>query len=234
MDILIIYVMAGESIVNIDPIKAKADNLDHAVYVQVKNLILNHAFDPKTPIVQSQLSDMLQVSRTPLRKAMAQLESEGLLIRTPRGWYVQEITPHYKVSIFEIRAVLEGLAAKLAAPKIDSAQIAFMRAMFTEAFEAFKLHQNREPYYQADVKFHTQIVQIANDPVLTRTLDTYSIIATSVSQGLYRDPQETFFEHLKLVEALEQRDPELAEELMRDHVRKAIPVILSGRIHVPL
>ncbi|MBO9605029.1 MAG: GntR family transcriptional regulator [Paenibacillaceae bacterium] len=201
--------------------------LDYTVYSKIKEMIIAKQLKPGEAIVQNQLSQTLGVSRTPLRKALGELEKEGLLESSPVGWFVKEFTMKDMVSVFEIRAVLEGLACRLAAGKLEAPDLAYLRAMFQQAYKSFQ-NKMADAYYKADVKFHNTIVEAAGDPVLARTLNGARIIATSQVQGLYRDPEETFGEHMAIIDALEAQNGDLAETLMRSHIQQAIPLLQSG------
>ncbi|MBO9597406.1 MAG: GntR family transcriptional regulator [Cohnella sp.] len=201
--------------------------LDATVYTKIKEMIIENKLKPGEPIVQNQLSQTLGVSRTPLRKALGELEKEGLLEGSPTGWYVKEFTKRDMVSVFEIRSVLEGLACRLAAGKLGAPDLIYWRTLFEHAYEAYR-NGDAEAYYNADVKFHNTIVDVTGDAMLARTIGGTRIIETSQVQGLYRDPHETFGEHMAILDALGANDGVLAETLMRDHIRKAIPYLQSG------
>ncbi|WP_164821486.1 GntR family transcriptional regulator [Paenibacillus koleovorans] len=205
--------------------------LDSTVYNTIKEMILDQKLKPGEAIVQNQLSQSLGVSRTPLRKALGELEKEGLLESSPVGWFVKEFTVKDMVSVFEIRAVLEGLACRLAAGKLQAPDLIYWRTMFTQAYEAYRTGET-ESYYKADVKFHNAIIEAAGDPLLARTISGTRIIATSQVQGLYRDPHETFHEHLAILDALEAKDGLQAETLMRTHIQKAVPFLQSGEYQI--
>ncbi len=209
------------------------ETLDNGVYMKLKEMIVNGELQPGVLLVQSQLAKMLNVSRTPLRKAIGQLETEGLLMHTAKGCYVHAFTTTDMVSVFEIRAVLEGLACRFVAAKAEPADFAYMRALFQQAYQLYEQEANREAYYLADLRFHTLIIDLAKDPLLSRTVDSYRFILTSLLKGLYRDPHETYPEHLAIIEALAEKNGEHAEKLMQDHIRKAIPHIQQGEVAVP-
>lgn len=207
------------------------DTLDSTVYMELKEMILNKQLQPGELLVQNQLSQTMGVSRTPLRKALGQLEMEGLLEASPKGWYVKEFGAGEMISVFRIRAVLEGLACRLAANRLEAPDLAYMQSMFEHACEQVNEHQ-AEAYYKADVKFHAMIVAAAADPILKKTITTNQIIATSQMQGLYRDPRETLVEHLAIIAALRERDGVKAEQLMRSHIEQAIPILRDDNFKV--
>ncbi|MGG1554051.1 GntR family transcriptional regulator [Paenibacillus ferrarius] len=207
------------------------DTLDHSVYHRLREMILKKEFSSGEPLIQNQLTSMLGVSRTPIRKAMAELEMEGLLERTPKGWLVKEFSMKDMISVFELRAVLEGLACRLYAEKVNMADIAYMKAMFQHALQQTTADDASE-YYKTDLKFHQMIVKGSEDVYLAKTIESCNVIETTLRQGLYRDPKDTYSEHLAIIEALENGDGDRAEELMKSHIRKAISVMKSGHIKI--
>ncbi|MFF8478907.1 GntR family transcriptional regulator [Streptomyces sp. NPDC015414] len=206
--------------------------LDDRVYESMRDMIVSRRLPAGELVNQSRVSAELGVSRTPLRRAMARLESEGLLVRGEGGWYVQNFTSAEMASIFEIRAVLEGLGCRLAAPLIGRDRLAALEVMFEEAMAAYR-EGDVDAYYQADLRFHRELLQASGDSVLISTTESHQILSNSLARGLYRDPEETFTEHLAIIEALRSRDQDLAEDLMRGHIRRAVPNILADRLIVP-
>jgi DNA-binding GntR family transcriptional regulator len=196
--------------------------------MKLKEMIIKRELKPGDRMIQSSLSEKLGVSRTPLRKALGELEKEGLLESSPTGWFVKDFTVQDMISVFEIRAVLEGLACRMAAAKLGAADIAYLRTLFEEAKEEADADRF-EAYYRADVKFHAVITETAGNEILTRTIETNGIIATSQLQGLYRHPRETYDEHMAILDALALKDGELAEKRMREHISQAIPLLKSGK-----
>lgn len=203
------------------------DTLDTVVYNRLKTMISTNELKAGELLVQNRLTKMLGVSRTPLRKALAQLEKEGLLAGSPKGWYVKEFTVDDMVSVFEIRAVLEGLACRLAAERMTAADISYCRTLFDEAYEAYR-DGKTEAYYHADVEFHALLIAKAKDAILEQTIRQTQVLVKSQLQGLYRNPHETIHEHRRILDALADRNGNLAESLMREHIQRAIPLLRSG------
>lgn len=203
------------------------NTLDQTVYLKLREMIINGEFPPNQLIIQNQLTETLGVSRTPLRKAMAELEMEGLLIRTTKGWYAKKFTLEDMISVFELRAVLEGLACRLIAPVIEEEKIAYMRAIFQSAYQK-RQENDKDAYFLADKKFHNLIASETKDFYLSKSLESCKVIQTSLTQGLYRSPDETHLEHMAIIDAIEKRDGDLAEKLMRNHIRGTISVLKSG------
>lgn len=212
-------------------LKKSHETLDSSVYTRLKEMIINKEIKPAELIVQNHLTQVLGVSRTPLRKALGELEKEGLLLRSSKGWYTKEFKLEDMISVFQIRGALEGLACRLAAPKLGNADLAYMETLFRESYDQIKENKT-ESYYNADVKFHNMILEATEDEILQKTTLSNNILSYSFIQGLYRDPNETFSEHLEIIDALRKRDGLLAESLMRAHIQKAIDNLKSGKFDV--
>lgn len=207
-------------------LRNRKDTLDRAAYQHIKEMILTGRLRPGQPIIQEDLAAELGVSRTPLRRALAELASENLLERGSRGtYYVKEFSPQELVMIWEIRAVLEGLVCRLAAPDIQKADLAYLKALFPAREEYETKDEWEEAYRQADVRFHTHMTGLVDSDILSRTMDSYLVMTITLYQGLLRPPDETLPEHQEILQRLEEHDPQRAEEAARRHIRRSIEVL---------
>ena len=202
------------------------ENLDQKVYQILKDMIENRQILPGEKIPQEKLAKDLGISRTPLVSALKFLEHEKLVEAKPRrGYYVRLFTIEEMISIFEIREVLEGLAARRAAQAITPAQAKRLRTIFTPFLEADDI-TDYQAYAKADRAFHNYIAEISTREFLAGILQTFNIIALAyqypTSEGLVRPPNETIKDHMEIVEAICSRDPDQAEQLMRGHLHRTI------------
>ncbi|MBU8861618.1 MULTISPECIES: GntR family transcriptional regulator [unclassified Micromonospora] len=207
--------------------------LEESTYQRVRAMLLSGEIPTGQPVNQSEVAVALGVSRTPVRRALARLEGEGLVTAGPRGWHAVGFDADRMTAVFEIRAVLEGLACRLAAGRAGRAELARLRVLFQDAYEQLTTTGSAEAYYQADVVFHRALLELAGEPLLSRTAEVHHILTTSLAPGLYRDPHETHPEHLAIIEALAAGDADRAEELARGHIRAAVPNIRTGAVYVP-
>jgi len=187
---------------------------------------------PGQKIGQAQLAQDLGISRTPLVNALKYLEKEKLVEAKPRrGFYVRLFKREEMVSIFELREVLEGLAARRVAEIITDVQIARLRRFF-KAFKDQKSITNIRAYSKEDREFHSYVTELGSKEFLKSVLQSYNIISFSyqfaTSEGLVRSPADTIGEHLAIIDALCDRDPLAAEGLMRKHFQIAIEKIKAG------
>jgi DNA-binding GntR family transcriptional regulator len=205
---------------------AAHENLDQKAYSILKDLIIDRKLLPGQKIPQEKLARDLGISRTPLISALKFLEQEKLVESVPRrGFFVRLFSKEEMVSIFELREVLEGLAARRAASKITDAQIIKLTGFFQQ-FAKKKNISDYRGYAREDRRFHNFVIDIGAKEFLKSILLTTNIISFSYqvvhSEGLVRPPNETIHEHRAVIEAIRQRDSQAAEELMRQHFKKSL------------
>ena len=201
------------------------ENLDHKVYKALKAMILGQKLPPGLKIYQEKLAEELGVSRTPVVNALNKLEQERLITAVPRkGFYIRRFSPEEMVRIFELREVLEGLAARRAAQNISEGQAHKLQTFF-RGLKISNRPGDVENYGEEDRRFHLFLVEIGGDEILTNILQTYNIITSSYlvecRGGLVRPPRETLSEHRALIEAVIGKEPEKAEQAARTHLRRS-------------
>lgn len=210
---------------------ATHENLDHKAYLILKEMITQRKLLPGDKIPQEKLAQDLGISRTPLVSALKYLEKEKLVEAKPRrGFFVRHFNLDEMVSIFELREVLEGLAARRAADHITDAQIVKLKTFFMP-FDAEGI-SDYKAYAMADRLFHNYVTEVGAKEFLKSILLTYNIISFSYqvvsSEGLVRKPEETIHEHRAIIDAISRRDPVSAEALMQEHFRKSIETLKMG------
>lgn len=204
---------------------AEHENLDQKVYSILKDMIIERKLLPGQKIPQEKLARDLGISRTPLISALKFLEQEKLLESVPRrGFFVRLFSIEEMVYIFELREVLEGLAARRAAAKITDAQIIKLNCFFQDFAEQKNISDYKR-YAREDRRFHSFVIDVGAKEFLKSILLTTNIISFSYqvlhSEGLVRPPNETIQEHLAVIAAIKVRDSEAAEDLMRLHFKKS-------------
>ena len=208
---------------------AEHENLDQKAYLILKNMIISRKLLPGDKIPQEKLAHDLGISRTPLVSALKYLEKEKLVEAIPRrGFYVRLFTKEEMISIFELREVLEGLAARRAARNISEVQINKLQNFF-EQFKRLSDITDISAYAKEDRRFHNFITEIGAKEFLKSILENYNIISYSYqlisSEGLVRTPNETIHEHLAMIDAISNKDEDLAEDIMRQHLQRGIAVL---------
>jgi DNA-binding GntR family transcriptional regulator len=201
------------------------ENLDHKIYKALKAMILGQKLTPGSKIYQEKLAEELGVSRTPVVNALKKLEQERLITAVPRkGFYARRFSPEEMVRIFELREVLEGLAARRASRRISDGQARKLQTFFQD-FKTSDRWEDVERYGEEDRRFHQFLVEIGGDEILSNILETYNIITSSYlvgfRGGLVRPPRETLSEHRALIDAIAGKDPGKAEQAARIHLRRS-------------
>jgi DNA-binding GntR family transcriptional regulator len=208
---------------------AEHANLDQKAYQILKTMIVERQLLPGDKIPQERLAEDLGISRTPLINALKFLEKEKLVRSIPRrGFFTRKFTKKEMISIFELREVLEGLAARKAAQKITESQIAQLSRFF-QKFDGDKDLADIRAYAREDRRFHNFLLDIGAKEFLKSILETYNIISSSYQvlapEGLVRPPRETIREHRAMIAAIAGRDAEAAESLMRLHFQRSRAVL---------
>jgi DNA-binding GntR family transcriptional regulator len=211
------------------PLGTTHRNLDAKVYDRLKTMILERKLLPGEKIPQERLAQDLGISRTPLVNALKYLEKEKLVQSIPRrGFFVRLFTKQEMISIFELREVLEGLAARRAAMNISDKEIEQLGGFF-QAFRGLSDIKDVKAYAKEDRRFHNFILDIGAKEFLKSILETYNIIIYSYqvisSEGLVQSPNESIQDHLAVIDAVSRRDEEAAETLMREHLKKSIAIL---------
>jgi len=210
---------------------AEHENLDQKAYSIIKNLIIERKLLPGEKIPQEKLARDLGISRTPLVGALKFLEQEKLVESIPRrGFYVRLFSKEEMAYIFELREVLEGLAARRAASRISDIQIKKLNCFF-QLFAGQTNISDVKAYASEDRQFHNFVIDVGAKEFLKSILQTTNIISFSYqvlhSEGLVRSPNETIHEHLAVIRAISNRDSESAEDLMRQHFKRSLAHLRS-------
>jgi len=205
------------------------ENLDQKAYQILKTMIMDRQLLPGEKIPQEKLAEDLGISRTPLINALKFLEKEKLVQSIPRrGFFMRTFTQKEMISIFELREVLEGLAARKAAQKITDNQIGQLGKFFKQ-FAGDKDIDDIRAYAREDRRFHKFLLDIGAKEFLKSILETYNVISYSYQvvspEGLVRHPRETIREHRAMIDAIAGRDAEAAENLMRRHFQRSRAVL---------
>ncbi len=170
---------------------------------------------------ERELSERLGVSRTPIREAVAMLEREGFVRTVPRrGIHVVRKTKREIIEMIQAWAALESMAARLAAGRGDAAGIAALRQHFA-AFEAHGPDMGHlDEYSSANIAFHQSVIALSGSRLLAELTDNLFIHVRAIRHKTIfeRDrAQRSIRDHIAIIEAIEARDAERAERLVREH-----------------
>jgi len=205
------------SILNAQPITA-ADK----TFFQLRKDIVEGVITAGSKLSETELSTKYQVSRAVIREAINRLESSHLVERKANiGARVVSLTPEGLVQLYQVRESLEGMAARLAAKNMTDEEIDDLTQLLNSHFQKVK---TGESYYQeaGDVDFHYRIILGSKNNHLISMLinGIYHLVRMYRVQLGMAGPRVTtaFDEHKNIVQAISNRDEELAEMLMRRHI----------------
>lgn len=194
------------------------ENLEAKTYARLRGLIVERRLAPGERVLVDHLAAQMGVSRTPVLNALRRLGQEGVVqLFARRGVYVRRYSKAEMARLFAVREVLEGLATRLAAPRIAAAEV----ARFMAAFGAGAAASARR-YVELDRGFHCRLIEIAGNDQLTAAMDSVNMRLFVWQDGVVRPPAETIPEHLGILQALKRRDAEAAEAAMRLHIRRSL------------
>lgn len=202
----------------------------------VRDLILNGQYRPGARLAESDLAEAVGVSRTPVREALRHLAAEGLVeITHNKGARVVAWTDAELEQVFDLRAEVEGLAARLAAQRATDDQLDALETVARQHLKATEVgeHRDLDLVYRLNSEFHAGVVvsvggssfpavlgSLVHTPILVRTLHKFDEAAMLRSAH----------HHLELVAAMRARDPLWAESVMRSHLLSARASLLGPRV----
>lgn len=200
-------------------------SLKDRAYDAIKQAILSVRLKPGTPLVETQLADELGISKTPVRAALDELEREGFVTRILfKGTYVTEVTVKDLVEIFQLRAVLEGLAARLATPLFSPPEMDQIDQNLTAA-EAALAEGDPVLCSKLGKTLHDAIIDKADNQRLTliiRNLDDHVQRFRAISDQISGRLNKSVKEHRRILGALRRQDADAAEQAMRDHLHSVL------------
>lgn len=191
----------------------------HALKAAITQMdIYDH--DEEIRLDERQLSEKLGVSRTPIREAMNLLEQEGFVRSVPRrGVFVVRKTKREILDMIVVWATLESMAARMATQNASDQEIAALRELFQD-FEKSSLPEHMGEYSDANISFHKQILRMSGCKLIVKMTDnlfTHMRAIRKVTIAHDDRAQRSIEEHMQIIEALEARDANRAERLVRDH-----------------
>ncbi|ARU88337.1 GntR family transcriptional regulator [Pseudomonas sp. M30-35] len=208
------------------PIAAEDENETRSEHVfrRIQAAIVKGEIAPGSKISEPELARTYGISRGPLREAIHRLEGQRLLVRIPHvGARVVSLNHEELIELYEIRESLEGMACKLAAQRMTQLEIDELRQVL-ETHERDEAFQAGRGYYQqeGDFDFHYRIIQGSGNRTLSQLLcgELYQLVRMYRIQfsSTPNRPHQAFAEHHRILDAISDRDGELAELLMRRHI----------------
>ena len=213
---------AATSQLIVEPIEPSF-SLKDRIYASLREAITSmNIYDEEAQLRldERELSEKLAISRTPIREALARLEQEGLVRIVPRkGVYIVRKTKAEILEMITVWAALEAMAARLIIERASEAEIASLRKLFA-TFRDGQLQAKIDEYSDTNIEFHQTLLKLSRCRLLQDMADQLfihlrSIRARTIAEG--ERAKRSIIDHLHIIEALEARDTELAERLVREH-----------------
>jgi len=179
-----------------------------------------YAEDAELKLDERQLSEQLRISRTPIREALARLAQEGLVRIVPRrGVMIVRKSVDEILEMIIAWAALESMAARLATARASDAEIRSLRRMLAR-FSQEEVRTHIDEYSETNIKFHQRILELSQCALLKSIADGLFIHMRAIrarTMGEGDRANRSIVDHVHIIEALEARDADLAERLVREH-----------------
>ena len=209
-------------ILNVQPLDTSASFRTRA-YQALKHAITEmdiYDHPEEVRLDERQLSEKLGVSRTPIREAMTLLEQEGFVRSMPRrGIFVVRKTKREILEMIQVWAALESIAARLATTRATDAEINSLKALVTN-FDEKTATEHVSEYSNANLAFHRQILAMGGNQLIIDMTDNLFIHMRAIRKltiGQENRAERSIIDHRNIIEAIEKRDADLAERLVREH-----------------
>ncbi|MDN5292923.1 MAG: hypothetical protein PWQ91_490 [Eubacteriales bacterium] len=205
--------------------------LREIVFETLREAIISGRLKPGERLMEVQLAEEMGVSRTPVREAIRKLELEGFVVMVPRkGAYVADISLKDIADVFEVRAALEGLAAALAAERITEEELEQLERLLVQLAE--KIEKNDlTGLIEIDTQFHEVLYRACRNAKLVQILGNLREQIQRFRATSLASPGRMKFaldEHKKIVEAVAERNVELARALAQEHIENAENSLLEA------
>lgn len=204
--------------------KMQTANLTSGVYQQIRKGILNGTWTPGQSLTELMLSQLLLVSRTPVREALHQLELEGLIeLRPNRGAVVIGINTSDIEDIYEIRTLLEERVAQRAADRAEAQDIESLREI-VDLTEFYVERGSYDKITAMDDRYHQYLYSLSGSRMFQKTLADLHTYVEPVRERSIREPGRAtamLAEHRAIVEAIAAHNAEEAGRLMTLHITRA-------------
>jgi DNA-binding GntR family transcriptional regulator len=198
-------------------------SLKARAYEALKAAIMNmniYADEAELRLDERDLSQRFGVSRTPLREALAQLDQEGLVrIVARRGIFIVRKTKAEILDMITVWAALESMAARLATQHASDAEILRLHA-HVDKFSQDEVARKMGEYSDANIKFHQAIIGLGKCPLIAEICNGLFMHMRAIRQRTIFEldrAKRSIVDHTEIVNALEARETERAERLVREH-----------------
>jgi DNA-binding GntR family transcriptional regulator len=196
----------------------------------IREAIIDGRLEPGRRLKEEELARELGISRTPVREALLMLQAEGLVVATPnRGAIVRVHTPEDLDDLYQLRALLEGYAARRAAMRISDEGVEELR-LSCQRFEALSPEDDLRGLVRENLFFHNAILDIAGSARLAAMVRKVIELPLVYKSYIWYSPDQkriSVHYHGQIVKSLATRDADRAELIMKEHVYEARDLLVA-------
>ncbi|MBJ7554886.1 GntR family transcriptional regulator [Marinomonas spartinae] len=205
----------------------QAATAEEEAYRYIQNKLRMGHYPPNSRLIADDIATQIGVSRMPVREALRRLAGDGLVIlRSNRSCIVAGLTLDELYENFEIRSVLEGLAIRLAMPRIDQDVITELEFLLDRM--EFAGSKSGTDWVVQHQEFHNYIVRLSGRPKLIRQIAAQHIIIEPYMRIWFdsiEKPISSRQEHQELINAFKSGDVNLAENVIKEHILETAPLL---------
>lgn len=207
--------------------EASAVTAEEEAYTYILGRIRRGEYEPGDRLKAEDIASEIGMSRMPIREAFRRLSAEGLLIMRPnRGATVRALTLEDIEEIFEMRAVLEGLAIRLGVPRVDDRALEELKELL-ERMERSR-HRDDGEWLTHHRQFHESVCALSGRPRLLRQISSLHTAIEPYIRVWFINSDKPLSanvqrEHEQILEVLRSGDPQRAETVMQEHIRTTAP-----------
>ncbi len=213
-----------------DVIPIPRANLHEQAANRLRQMLVEGRIAPGAKLNERELSEVLKVSRTPLREAIKMLAAEGLVELLPnRGAIAVSLSEDDVRHTFEVMAGLEAMSGELAAQRITDDELTEIRALHFEMTAAYT-RKDLSNYYRLNAQIHHAINAAARNPVLSATYDRVNARLQALRFRSNQDGEKwkaAMREHDQMIEALAAHDAVGLRKVLAAHLKNKLDVVLS-------
>jgi len=193
--------------------------------------ILDGTLQPGERIVEADIAEQMDISRGPVREALAELEEEGLVVRRAyKGTFVATYSARHVRELYSLRALLEGYAARLAAVRVQPEDIEKLESLVNSMKEAGDAG-DIDTLVEKDIQFHREICRLSDHDLLIQMwnkLVSRTRLFLTLANLVYFTHDHMVGTHYPTLEALRNADPDLAEKTIKEPMIKGGEVMARG------
>ncbi|MFS0786624.1 GntR family transcriptional regulator [Shouchella sp. 1P09AA] len=221
--------------VSLETLKEKTQNLERVKLPQQAYLILRKAirelhFAPGSMCLEREVSDFLEMSRTPVREALIRLETEGFIRLVPRkGFVVESINPEDLQEIYAVTVALDGIAAEAATEQVFENDLIRLQQLIDKQIEALN-SEDLATWSRLDDAFHQEIINLASNSRLSITYESFDDQCHRARLFTINErplPEQSIQEHKAIIECMRAKNGQAAKYIMQEHRNRSHKEILN-------